>query len=256
MKLKTIYQLFILSSLSFLTTASLAQIIDGTHSFNKDTIYWPTASGFQLKKVFWGKTKGGYYHAANTFSAPEHGGTHLDAPIHFYEKGLTVEKIPLTQLTGPALVIDLSQKIQDQADYLISDSDIKNWEKQNRQITSDDIVFIHTGWSRFWNNKQKYLGTKKKKDLKNLHFPGLSQEAATYLAKKRIKGIGLDTASLDYGQSQDYIAHRILAEKNIYGLENVANLGEVPATGSKVIIAPMKIENGTGAPTRILFELK
>lgn len=228
-----------------------ADIIDLTHSFDKKTIYWPTAKGFELEKLGWKKTKKGYFYAANIFKAPEHGGTHLDAPIHFAKGRWTVEKIPVARLVGSAVVINLRFKVGSKADYLIRKKDILDWEKKFRSLNSDDIVFFNTGWSRFWGNKKKYLGTDKFGDTENLHFPGLAKDAAKYLVKKKVKGVGLDTPSLDYGLSKDFMAHRIILGANIYGIENVARLNRLPSVGSTVYVAPMKIKEGTGAPTRI-----
>lgn len=236
----------------FFPRFALAQtIIDLTHPFNEKTIYWPTAKGFELKKVFWGFTKKGYFHSSNIYSAPEHGGTHIDAPIHFAKGAHTVDQIPVDQLVGEAYVIDLREKIKEDRDYLISEKDIRSAEKNQGTIGPNHIVFFNTGWARFWRNKKKYLGTDKFGDIHNLHFPGISKEAAEYLVSKKVKGVGLDTPSLDNGPSEDFWAHRILLGANIYGLENVANLNALPAK-AHVIVAPMKIEQGTGAPTRIL----
>jgi len=232
-------------------TAIPSEIIDLTHPFDDKTIYWPTSQSFQLEKVSWGYTKKGYFYSGNKFSAPEHGGTHLDAPIHFAKGKWTVEKIPVDRLVGKAAVIDLRFRVGSNADYLISKEDITNWEKKFRDLSSQDIVLFNTGWSRYWGNKKKYLGTDKLGDTKNLRFPGLSKAAAKYLVKRKVKGVGLDTASLDYGKTKNYIAHRILLKANIYGLENVAHLNKLPVVGATLYVAPMKIRGGTGAPTRI-----
>ena len=227
------------------------EIIDLTHSFNEKTIFWPTEKGFELEKRGWKVTEKGYFYAANIFKMPEHGGTHIDAPIHFAKGRWTVDQIPLEHLLGEAAVIDLRKKVGGNADTLISPEDITAWEKDNGNLSSRDIVLFNTGWSLFWGNKKKYLGTDKFGAVKNLHFPGLSAGAARLLVERKVKGVGLDTPSLDYGQSEDFIAHRILLEKNIYGLENLDNLDKLPHRGSTLTVAPMKIEDGTGGPTRI-----
>lgn len=234
------------------SSAIASEIIDLTHTFNKKTIYWPTARPFHLEKIFWGYTTKGYYYSVNAFSAPEHGGTHLDAPIHFAKARWTVEKIPVKRFVGKAVVIDVKEKAQKNTDYLIRKEDITAWEERERLIGPDDIVLFNTGWARYWGNKKKYLGTDIFGDTLNMHFPGISVEAAKYLVSKRVKGVGLDTPSLDNGPSQHFKAHRILLGANIYGLENVANINRLPARGATLYVAPMKIAKGTGAPTRIL----
>ncbi len=227
------------------------EMIDLTHPFDSETIYWPTAKGFELREIFAGVTEGGYFYSGNTFCAPEHGGTHLDAPIHFARGKWTVDQIPVDHLSGEAALIDLRQKVGDEADYLISRKDIESWEEENKPLSGNHIVLFLTGWGRFWPDKKKYLGSDVFGDVTHLHFPGISEQAARYLASKKIKGVGLDTPSLDYGPSRDFPAHRILLGKNIYGLENVAYLDTLPPTGVVLYVAPMKIEGGTGAPVRI-----
>ncbi|MEK6237636.1 MAG: cyclase family protein, partial [Planctomycetales bacterium] len=105
--------------------------IDLTHSFDENTIYWPTADGFKLKKDAAGVTERGYYYSANSFAAAEHGGTHLDAPIHFFEGRQTVDEIPLRKLSGEAVVVDVSEKCGENPDYQIEVGDLRAWEEKN-----------------------------------------------------------------------------------------------------------------------------
>src|SRR5262249_40717505 len=230
-----------------------SKIVDLTYSFDDKTIYWPTAKPFQLEKESWGKSAGGYWYTAARYAASEHGGTHLDAPIHFGEGRLAADEIPVSRLVGPAIVIDVSEAAAKDADYRVTVGDITSWEEKNGRIPDNAIVLARTGWGKFWPDKKKYLGTDAPGDVANLHFPGFSREAAEFLAKQRkIDGVGIDTASLDYGQSKDFIAHQILNGANIYGLENVANLERLPAKGATLIALPMKIKGGTGGPARII----
>lgn len=228
-------------------------IVDLTHSFDKNTIYWPTEKGFKLKTVFYGmKPKpDNYFYSAFKFCAPEHGGTHVDAPRHFSKNGLTVDEIPPKQLIGSAVVIHIDKQVGKNKDYAVNVSDIQRFEKKYRPLNNQDIVIFYTGWSKYWDNKKQYLGSDKFGDTKNLHFPGISKEAAEYLVAKKIKGVGLDTASLDTGHSQDSMAHRILLGDNIFGIENLTNLELLPPLGSTLIVAPMKIKGGSGGPARV-----
>ncbi len=229
------------------------KVVDLTYDFDNKTIYWPTAKPFIWERDFWGMTTGGYFYSSATYNASEHGGTHLDSPVHFAENKETTDKIAITRLIGPSFVIDISASCEKNADYLLSVDDIRNWEKKYGRIADNSIVLIRTGWGKYWANKKQYLGTDKPGDTANLHFPGISKEAAEYLANKRkIDGVGIDTASLDYGQSKDFIAHRILNGASIYGLENVANIESLPNKGATLIALPMKIKGGTGGPTRII----
>lgn len=230
-----------------------SKLIDLTWNFDDRTIYWPTAKPFQWEKESWGKSAGGFWYTAARYSASEHGGTHLDSPVHFAEGKMHMDEIPVTKLVGPGVVIDISVPCQKAPDYLLSVEDITAWENAHGRIPEQSIILIRTGWGRFWPDRKRYLGSDVAGDVANLHFPGISRQAAEFLAKDRtIDGIGIDTASLDHGQSKDFIAHQILNGANIYGLENVANLERLPATGATIIAMPMKIKGGTGGPVRII----
>lgn len=229
--------------------------IDLTHDFSAQTLYWPTAERFTLETEFHGHTAKGYFYAANRYRASEHGGTHIDAPIHFAEDGASVDQLQIDQLTGLAAVVDVSTQAQENADYQITVADVKAWEKTHGKISSGAILLFHTGFARYWPNAKKYLGTEERGSnaVAKLHFPGLHPEAARWLVTERsVKAIGLDSASIDYGQSRLFETHRILFEKNIPGFENVAALDQLPATGAYVIALPMKIKGGSGGPLRIV----
>ncbi len=232
------------------------KVVDLTYSFDDKAIYWPTAKPFQWEKESWGKSAGGYWYTAARYAASEHGGTHLDAPVHFGGAKSATDEIPISRLVGPAVVIDVSAAATKDADYRVTADDIASWEKQHGQIPDNSIVLVHSGWGKFWPDRKKYLGTDAPGDTANLHFPGVSREAAEFLANQRkIDGIGIDTASIDHGPSKDFIAHQILNGANIYALENVANLDRLPAKGATVIALPMKIKGGTGGPARIIAVL-
>jgi kynurenine formamidase len=233
-----------------------SKIVDLTHPFDESTIYWPTAKPFSWEKESWGQNASGYWYTAARYSASEHGGTHLDAPIHFAEQGHALDQIPVANLVGAAAVIDISAACARNQDYQLSPQDIKDWEGQNGRLPDHAILLVRTGWAQFWGDKKKYLGSDTPGDTAHLHFPGISREAAELLTKeRRIDAVGLDTASLDHGPSKDFIAHRVLMSANVYGLENVANLDKLPATGATLIALPMKIKGGTGGPTRIIAVL-
>lgn len=229
--------------------------VDLTHSFSEETLYWPTSSAFELDTVFAGDTEGGYYYEAFAFSSAEHGGTHLDAPIHFYEGGQTVDELGIDQLTGYAVVIDVRDSVSRNRDYQIRSRDITSWEREHGPIADGSMVLFYTGMDAHWPDAEAYLGTDMRGEeaLPQLSFPGIHPEAAQWLADNRtVKAVGLDTPSLDYGQSALFETHQILFEHSIPGFENVANLGELPATGAYVIALPMKIKDGSGGPLRMI----
>ena len=229
--------------------------IDLSYDLSGQTISWPTSEPFRLDTVAAGRTDKGYYYSAFNFCGSEHGGTHIDAPIHFAQGRKTVDQIPLSQLIAPAVKIDVSRKVRDNRDYQIRVSDLEAWEEAHGPIPDGSIVLFYTGFGQYWPDPLKYLGT----DLRGaagvaaLHFPGLSPAAAAWLvANRRIKAVGIDTASIDYGQSQTYGSHVALMQLDIPAFENIAGLEQVPATGAQVIALPLKIKGGSGGPLRII----
>jgi len=234
---------------------SKKSIIDLTHTFSDETVYWVTAKEFKLDVVAKGDTDKGFFYAANNFETAEHGGTHIDAPIHFSKDKQSVEEIPLERLIGKAIKIDVSSKALQDVDYLISVQDFLDWEKEHGEIEEGSILLLETGHSKYYPDKLKYLGTDKRGDdaIALLHFPGLSPEAATWLVENRtINAIGIDTPSIDYGQSEYFKSHVILLSEDIPAFENVANLNKLPSKGFEVIALPMKIKEGSGGPLRII----
>ncbi len=228
--------------------------VDLSHDFAADTVYWPTAEPFKLETVAAGVTEKGYYYSAYQFCAAEHGGTHIDAPVHFAEGHNSVDQISLDRLICPAINVDVRAKASANRDYQVNVADFQLWEARNGRVPDDSIVLLQTGWSQYWPDRARYLGTDKRGDeaVAELHFPGLSPEAARWLTeKRRIKAIGLDTASIDYGQSQLFETHRILMGENIPAFENVTNLDRLPEKVAMVIALPMKIRGGSGGPLRI-----
>ena len=252
--------LFLVSILfvSVLYAKPTQRIVDLTYPFDSNSVYWPTAETFKLETDFEGVTDKGYFYSAYRYSAAEHGGTHLDAPVHFAKGRNSVDQIPLEQLTGPGLVVDITAQCTKDPDYLISTADIQNWERRNGRIGAGSIVLLRTGFGRYYPDRKKYLGTDERgaAAVAKLHFPGLDPVAARWLTTNRsIKAIGLDTASIDRGQSTLFESHRALFEKNVPAFENVANLDQLPVKGFTIIALPMKIKGGSGGPLRIIAML-
>ncbi len=233
--------------------------IDLTYSFSESTVYWPTAEGFKLKTDAEGFTEKGYYYSAYSYSAAEHGGTHMDAPIHFAEGMPTVDQIPIDRLIVPGVLVDVRRQVTDNRDYQITAQDLMDWEKQNGRIPDSCIIMFRTGWAKFYPDKLKYLGTDKRGQtaVADLHFPGVSPSAAEWIvANRKISGIAIDTASIDYGQSQLFETHQILYKEGLFAIENVASMDRLPVKGFEIIALPMKIEGGSGAPVRIIAILE
>lgn len=238
------------------TTIDLAgaEVIDLTYAYDERTLYWPSSEGtFELKKLAYGQTEGGYFYSSFAFCTPEHGGTHLDAPIHFAAGRRTVDQIPVRQLIAPVVVIDVAHKAANDADYRLTVDDVRDWEARNGSIGRGSIVLLHTGWGARWGDRKRHFGDDTPGATDALHFPSYGIEAARLLVRERQVGaIGVDTASIDYGQSRDFMVHRIAAEEEVPGLENVANVERLPARGAWLIALPVKIAGGSGGPVRIV----
>lgn len=234
---------------------SYSEIVDLSHAYEAAAIFWPTAEPFRLEKVADGLTPAGYYYASNNFFTSEHGGTHLDAPVHFARGRQTADEVPLDRLIGRAVVVDVTTQASADADYQVSVDDLTRWESQHGQIPADAILLLRTGFARHWPDAARYLGTEERGEaaVAKLHFPGLHPEAAKWIVANRpIKAIGIDTASIDFGQSTLFESHRVLYDRNIPAFENVASLERVPTTGATIVALPMKIKGGSGAPLRIV----
>lgn len=231
------------------------QIVDLTHAFDEKTVYWPTAEGFKLEKDFVGVTEKGYFYSAYRFSSAEHGGTHLDAPIHFFKDRQTNDQVPLDRLIGEGVVIDVAKKCAENRDYQIGVGDLRAWEEEHERQLVDVIVLLRTGFAKHWPDRKKYLGTDERgpEAIAKLNFPGLHPDAAKWLVEHRhIKAIGIDTASIDFGQSTHFESHVMLFKHNVPALENVASLDKLPSAGFTVIALPMKIRGGSGGPARVV----
>lgn len=229
--------------------------IDLTHEFSSNTLALPTDPPFKLETIFNGTTLKGYYYNSQQFSTGADVGTHLDAPSHFTKNKRTIDKIPIKQLIGKAVIIDVSQQALPDDDYLITIGDIKNWEKTYGTIPSRSIVLFNTGYAKFWPDRLRYLGSNINgpEAMALVHFPGLAKDTAEWLVENRqIKAIGIDTANIDYGQTSVFPTHQYLSSNNIPIFENLSNLDQLYSPFAVVIALPMKIEGGAGAPLRII----
>lgn len=231
------------------------RLVDMTHAFDEDTIYWPTEAPFEHSERFRGQTEGGWYYTAYRVDTAEHGGTHLDAPVHFAEGRWAADEIPLSALFTPAVVIDVSEAALANPDYRLDLAAVRDWETEHGPIPRGAAVLMYTGYARFWPDRVRYMGTAARgpEAVAELHFPGFSLAAARFLLMERgIVSVGLDTPSIDYGQSTDFAVHRYLYENNVLGFENVTNLDQLPPRGGFIVALPMKIRGGSGGPLRII----
>jgi len=230
------------------------RLVDLSHSYGENTLYWPTSpTAFEKEQLAYGISEGGWFYAAYSVCTPEHGGTHIDAPLHFSAGGISTEKIPLESLLAQAVVINVSNKAAADRNYRLTAEDVAAFEKEHGEISAGTIVLMRTDWSDHWPDAMAYLGDDTPGDASQLQFPGFGAEATKILTEERkVAMLGVDTASVDYGKSQDFIVHRIGAAQGVANLENLTNLDQLPATGATIIALPMKIEGGSGGPARVV----
>lgn len=254
--MKVNFSSILLLTLPLICWSSEVKYIELSHDFSEETLHWPTSKPFKITDTHHGQADS-FYVSARDYASNEHVGTHVDAPNHFAKEHWGVSEIPLDRLIGPAIKIDVSDKVNKDHDYLISIEDIKQWESVQGIIPPRSIVLLSTGYAKFWGNPQLYAGTNKVNATHDLHFPGLDQKAAHWLVNERkIKAIGIDTYGIDRGQSKQFEAHQILTKNDIPIFENVADMEQVPAKGFKIYALPMKIKGGTGAPLHIIAQVE
>jgi kynurenine formamidase len=222
------------------------RILDLSYAINEKLVPWPGDEKFFEAKVNASVEKNGYF--TRSFWMLEHYGTHLDAPAHFPPGKTTVDQIPVKQLFGPAVVIDVRTESGKNADYLLPAARIGQWEQHHGRIPKGAIVLLSTGWASRWPDTQKY----RNQDAKGkMHFPGFSKEAAKLLIERRVSGLGCDTLSIDYGASDDFAVHHLALGAGLYQLENLSDLSEMPEAGAFLVVAPIKLEGGSGGPVRV-----
>ncbi|MFO0705758.1 MAG: cyclase family protein [Nitrospira sp.] len=240
------------------STLDGTRVVDLTHSFGPDTIVWPTEEAFKLIGQHAEDMPGGYFYASNRMELPEHGGTHVDAPIHFSRGKQTLDQISVERLMGAAVRVDVTARCTGERDYRVTVQDLEQWEAVHGRILDKSIVLIQTGYGRYWPSRKEYLGTELRgtEGVQALHFPGLHPAAAAWLIRERqVKAVGIDTASIDYGQSTTFDTHVELLSHNVPVFENLADLSPLPSRGFDVIALPMKIVGGSGGPLRIVAVL-
>jgi kynurenine formamidase len=222
------------------------RVLDLSYAINDKLVAWPGDEKFFEAKVNATVEKNGYF--TRSFWMLEHYGTHLDAPAHFPPGKTTVDQIPAKQLFGPAVVMDVRAESGKDADYQLAAARVEEWEKRHGRIPEGAIVLLRTGWASRWPDARKYRNQDEKGKM---HFPGFSAEAAKLLIERKVSGLGCDTLSIDYGASSDYAVHRLALGAGLYQLENLADMNELPETGAFLIVAPIKLEGGSGGPVRV-----
>ncbi|XP_015923067.1 isatin hydrolase-like [Parasteatoda tepidariorum] len=228
------------------------EMVDMSYVFDNNTLHKPKTEKFRLILKHNGTTEKGFWLQSDNYSSGVHVGTHIDAPCHFAKGRWCVDQIPLDHLVAPAAVIDVTKQTKNDSDYLVKVDDLMKWEILSGKSLDSTIVMLRSGWGRRWGDRESFTGTTGN-DTTQLHFPGMSEEASKWLIENRsIYGLGTETLSIDSGQSRDFKTHRVLNEGNVFGLENVANMEEIPLYGATLYVMPMKIRHASGAPVRII----
>lgn len=224
-------------------------VIDLTHTLNDHSPNWEGTEQSPFRAEELGNLeRDGYY--SRTFSTQEHYGTHLDAPAHFAADAWTVEQIPVERLVRPLAVLNVRAKALHDSDYAVSVQDVADWERQHGEIPDGAVVMAYTGWEEFWESQARY---RNEQPDGLTHYPGFALEAAEFLVNARhVVGLGIDTMSVDIGATTTYPVHQFTSRAGLYHLENVAGLSQVPPAGATVVVAPVKLEAGSGAPVRLL----
>jgi len=222
------------------------RVVDLGYAINDRLVKWPGDT-----RVFEARTnasveKNGYF--TRSFWMLEHYGTHMDAPIHFPPGKTPVDRIPVEHLFGPAVLIDVRAEAARDADYRLRVERVERWEQAHGRIAPGSIVLLRTGWAARWPDAVRY----RNQDAAGvMHSPGFSVESVRVLIERKVSGIGIDTISADAGASKDFEVHRAALGAGLYHLENLANLSALPEAGAFLVVAPIKLEGGSGGPCRV-----
>ncbi len=222
------------------------RVVDLAYALNDRLPKWPGDT-----RVFEAHThatveKNGYF--TRDFWMLEHYATHMDAPAHFPPGRETVDQLSPERLFGPAVVIDVAENVKDDVDYRLTVKRIERWERQHGRIPKNAIVLLRTGWSKRWPDEERYRNMGRGG---NMRFPGYSVEAVKLLIERKVSGLGIDTMSVDYGRSKDFEVHKLSHGAGLYHLENLADLSDLPESGAYLVVAPIKLEGGSGGPVRV-----
>ena len=222
------------------------RVVDLAYAINDKLVPWPGD-----ERVFEAQPKAtvgedGYF--TRSFWMLEHYGTHMDAPIHFPPGKTPVDKIPTERLFGPAVVIDVRKEAKEDPDYRLTLDRIAKWEKEHGHIPPGAIVLLRTGWATRWPDVKAYQNEDEKGVM---HFPGYSTDAVVRLLYRKVSGLGIDTLSVDYGPSKQFPVHKLSHGAGLYHLENLADMSALPEAGAFLVVAPIKLEGGSGGPCRI-----
>lgn len=230
-------------------------VVDLTHQLGERTLFWPGQPPFNFTILHRSFSPVWNTWLENNYLAfAEHGGTHIDSPSHFIQNRWRTHEIPASRLVGPGVIVDVKEKVKDNADYAVTVDDLREWEARFGRIPDGAVVIMNAGWSRYFPNPKLVFNTATPEDDKTFHFPGFHEDTARWLAEERsVVAVGTDAPTPDVAANVPaFPVHKILLAKDIVLLEFVANVDNLPPSGSTIVIGVLNTVNGSGGPARIL----
>jgi len=220
-------------------------VADMTHTLHPDFPTFFGAQQFFEEQLF---NYAEHHFNLKEFRVNEHTGTHVDAPLHFSPDGLSVDEIPVERLVVPLAVVDIRDKAASDADAQLTPDDLRAWIATHGPLPAGCCVAMLSGWGDHVNDAM----FRNADDAGTMHFPGFHLEAVQMLMEEGdVAGIAVDTLSLDHGPSPDFAVHYAWLPTNRWGVECIANLDQVPATGATLVVGAPKHRGGTGGPARL-----
>lgn len=219
--------------------------IDLTHTLSKDIPSWDGTADFELAVVsdYQDCTPPDLFRNQKLGTSVSLG-THIDAPAHVVPGGRTIDMLTTEELVTHCVVIDVSSEAGE--GYKIVPASVEKFEQQYGQIPPASFVIFYTGWSKYWDEPEKYTS--------GFSFPSLDVTTAELLLQRNIVGIGIDTFSCDTGK-QGFPVHRAVLGADKYLVENVANADKLPPTGSTIFVMPLKLKDAAESPIRLVVSV-
>jgi kynurenine formamidase len=229
-------------------TIAYTRVIDLSHRITPKIPLWPGDPHVRFKVVAsWADD--GYY--LRSFSIGEHSATHMNAPNSFIDGNRqAITSYPARQRVVPAVVIDVRAAVSQDPDYRLSKDDVLAWEAEHGQIAPGSFVILFTGWQDRWDHPKAFINQDARGDL---HFPGFAGPTTTWLLDQRqISGVGIDTHGVDPGLDTTYATNTQIAAAHKIAIECMANLDQLPPTGTTLVLGPLQLRGGSGSPLSVM----
>ncbi len=223
------------------------QVIDLSHRITPDMPLWPGDPPVVFEEIANMDTDGYYL---RKFSIGEHSATHMNAPNSFHPGGIGIDEYAPESLVRPAVVIDVRDRTRFNPDYVITEQDVRGWERRHGRIKPGSVVLFYTGWQELWDSPEQFFN----QDAGGgLHFPGIGAETTAFLlAERNIAGVGIDTHGADPGQDPMFSTNTLVLAQNGIILECLTNLHRLPPKGTTLVIGILRLQNGSGSPVSVM----